>query len=74
MDRKGQGNHRKLVPSFSKLLKVHTDRLAHLKTQEAEHIQKNGLAEQVSQSTRLKTWIATVLPNHPSVCQHGYHL
>lgn len=37
MDRKGRGNHRKLVPSFSKLLKVHTVRLAHLKTQEAEH-------------------------------------
>lgn len=38
MDRKGQGKHRKSVPSFSKLLKVHTARLGLLKTKMAENI------------------------------------
>lgn len=40
MDRKDQGNHRKSVPGFSKLLKVHTVRLGLLETQVAENIQQ----------------------------------
>lgn len=34
----GPGKHRKSIPSFSKLLKVHTVRLGLLKTKMAENI------------------------------------